>query len=70
MNKHIKGQIEQSRHLWEITAVRDLFKITIVVIIGGIAGGILGLLFAIPVAACIKIFIEEVLFPKAASNPD
>ena len=44
--------------------------ILVVVIIGGIAGGILGLLFAIPVAACIKIFIEEVLFPKAASNPD
>lgn len=44
--------------------------ILVVVIIGGITAGVLGLLFAIPVAACIKIFIEEVLLPKPASSPD
>jgi len=38
--------------------------ILVVVIIGGMAGGLLGLLFAIPMAACVKIFIEEVLWPK------
>jgi len=39
--------------------------ILVVVIIGGMVGGLLGLLFAIPVAACIKIFLEEVLWPEA-----
>jgi len=44
--------------------------ILVVVIIGGITGGLLGLLFAIPVAACIKIVLEEILYPKAVAKPD
>jgi predicted PurR-regulated permease PerM len=39
--------------------------ILVVVIIGGALGGILGLLFAIPIAACVKIFFEEVFLPQA-----
>jgi predicted PurR-regulated permease PerM len=39
--------------------------ILVVVIIGGALGGILGLLFAIPIAACVKIFFEEVILPRA-----
>ena len=39
--------------------------ILVVVIIGGMVGGLLGLLFAIPVAACIKIFLEEVMWSEA-----
>ncbi|MFO7980909.1 MAG: AI-2E family transporter [Candidatus Aminicenantes bacterium] len=35
--------------------------ILVVVFVGGWIGGLLGLLFAIPVAACIKIFWEEVI---------
>lgn len=37
--------------------------IIVVVFIGGWIGGVLGLLFAIPTAACIKIFLEEVVSP-------
>lgn len=38
--------------------------VLVVVIIGGSLGGILGLLFAIPIAACIKILLEEVILPR------
>ena len=38
--------------------------ILLVVLIGGSAGGIWGLLFAIPVAACIKIVLDEVVLPR------
>jgi len=38
--------------------------ILVVVFIGGWMGGFLGLLFAIPIAACIKILGEEVIFPR------
>lgn len=38
--------------------------ILIVVFIGGALGGILGLLLAIPVAACIKILFQEVILPR------
>ena len=46
--------------------------IRVVVFIGGWMGGVLGLLFAIPAAACIKILGEEVIFPrlkKGIQNP-
>ena len=33
----------------------------LVVLIGGVWGGLLGLLLAIPVAACVKILLEEVV---------
>jgi len=33
-------------------------------IAGGILGGFYGLLIAIPVAACLKILIREILWPK------
>jgi len=38
--------------------------VLVVVIIGGALGGIMGLLFAIPIAACIKIFLDEVILPR------
>jgi predicted PurR-regulated permease PerM len=34
------------------------------VLIGGAVGGGFGLLFAVPVAACLKIFCEEVVLPS------
>jgi predicted PurR-regulated permease PerM len=37
--------------------------IILVVIIGGVAAGVLGMLLAIPVAACAKIFFQEVALP-------
>jgi predicted PurR-regulated permease PerM len=37
--------------------------VLVVVLIGGTLAGTWGLLFAIPVAACIKIFLEEVVLP-------
>jgi predicted PurR-regulated permease PerM len=37
--------------------------ILLVVFIGGALAGVWGLLFAIPVAACIKIFLDEVVLP-------
>jgi len=40
--------------------------IILVVIIGGVMAGVLGMLLAIPVAACIKIFFEEVVLPPLA----
>jgi predicted PurR-regulated permease PerM len=38
--------------------------ILLVVFIGGAVAGVWGLLFAIPVAACIKIFLDEVVLPS------
>lgn len=38
--------------------------ILIVVFIGAAVGGVWGLLFAIPVAACLKIMIEELVLPR------
>jgi predicted PurR-regulated permease PerM len=38
--------------------------IILVVIIGGVLAGVLGMLLAIPVAACIKILSEEVVLPS------
>jgi predicted PurR-regulated permease PerM len=38
--------------------------ILIVVLLGGAVGGLLGLIFAIPVAACLKILIEEFVRPR------
>lgn len=37
--------------------------VILVVIIGGVVAGVLGMLLAIPVAACLKIFCEEVVLP-------
>jgi len=37
--------------------------IILVVFIGGSVAGVLGMLLAIPAAACIKIFFEEVVLP-------
>lgn len=37
--------------------------IILVVIIGGVVAGVLGMLLAIPIAACIRIFFEEVVLP-------
>ncbi|MGH7848274.1 MAG: AI-2E family transporter [Candidatus Binatia bacterium] len=39
--------------------------VLVVVIIGGAAAGVLGMLFAIPVAACIKILLEELVLPPS-----
>ncbi len=41
--------------------------VLIVVFIGGAFGGILGLLLAIPVAACLKILFEDVILPRVRS---
>jgi predicted PurR-regulated permease PerM len=38
--------------------------ILFVVFIGGAVAGVWGLLFAIPVAACIKIVLDEVVLPS------
>jgi len=39
-------------------------SVLFVVFLGGYIGGVLGLLLAIPLAACIKIFIYEIILPK------
>jgi predicted PurR-regulated permease PerM len=51
---------------WIQSGQTNLSAVTIilVVIIGGVVAGVLGMLLAIPVAACIKIFFEEVVLPK------
>lgn len=49
----------------------DMVSIIIVMLIGGSLFGILGLLFAVPIAACIKILWREVISPRiirAAQN--
>jgi predicted PurR-regulated permease PerM len=48
------------RHSTDMSAV----TILLVVFIGGAVGGLFGLIFAIPVAACIKIAIEEFVRPR------
>lgn len=44
----------------------DMSAVTLVIVmfIGGAVGGLFGLIFAIPVAACIKILFEEFIVPK------
>jgi predicted PurR-regulated permease PerM len=51
---------------WIQSGQTNLSAVTIilVVVIGGVVAGVLGMLLAIPVAACIKIFFEEVVLPK------
>jgi predicted PurR-regulated permease PerM len=41
----------------------SVVTIILVVIIGGVLAGVLGMLLAIPIAACVKIFFEEVVLP-------
>ncbi|WHZ25729.1 MAG: hypothetical protein OJF51_000524 [Nitrospira sp.] len=48
------------RHSTDMSAV----TILIVVFIGGAVGGLFGLIFAIPVAACLKILVEEFIKPR------
>ncbi len=48
------------RHSTDMSAV----TILIVVFMGGAIGGLFGLIFAIPVAACLKILIEEFVRPR------
>jgi predicted PurR-regulated permease PerM len=48
----------------EMSAVTVL----IVVFIGGALGGFYGLLLAIPVAACLKILLQELLLPRLERN--
>ena len=48
------------RHSTDMSAV----TILLVVFIGGAVGGLFGLIFAIPVAACIKIAVEEFVQPR------
>ncbi len=51
---------------WIQSGSTNLSAVTIllVVFIGGSVGGIWGLILAIPVAACLKIFFEEVVRPR------
>ena len=51
---------------WIQSGQTDMSAVTIilVVFIGGAVGGILGMLLAIPVAACIKILFEEAILPS------
>jgi predicted PurR-regulated permease PerM len=51
---------------WIQSQSTDMSAVTvlIVVFIGGAVGGFYGLLLAIPVAACMKILLEELLMPQ------
>lgn len=40
--------------------------VMIVIFIGGALGGFYGLLLAIPLAACLKILMQELLLPRLA----
>lgn len=42
----------------------SVVALIIVLFIGGAVGGIFGMIFAIPVAACIKIAVEELVLPR------
>lgn len=42
----------------------SVVSLIIVLFMGGAIGGIFGLIFAIPVAACIKIAVEELVLPR------
>ena len=54
---------------WIQSQALDLSATTvlIVVLIGGAVGGVLGLLLAIPMAACIKILLQEYVWPPKVS---
>lgn len=49
----------------------DPLSVLLVVLIGGSLAGLLGLILAIPAAACIKILVQELIIPKlrAKANP-
>jgi predicted PurR-regulated permease PerM len=50
----------------------DALTVMLVVLAGGALMGLLGVVLAVPVAACIKILSQEILLPKArafAENP-
>lgn len=51
---------------WVQSQSMDMHAVTvlIVVFIGGALGGFYGLLLAIPVAACLKILVQELLLPR------
>lgn len=51
---------------WVQSGETDLSAATVllVVIIGGAAAGLLGMLFAIPIAACLKILFEDLILPR------
>lgn len=51
---------------WVQSDSTDLSPVTvlIVVFIGGALGGLYGLILAIPIAACLKIFAVEILLPR------
>ena len=53
---------------WIQSQSMDMNAVTvlIVVFIGGALGGFYGLLLAIPVAACLKILVQELLLPRLA----
>jgi predicted PurR-regulated permease PerM len=42
----------------------NAFTVIVVVFIGASVGGVMGMLFAIPIAACLKILLEEVALPR------
>jgi predicted PurR-regulated permease PerM len=51
---------------WIQRGSSDMSAVTLLIVmfIGGAIGGLFGLLFAIPVAACIKILFEEFIVPR------
>lgn len=53
---------------WVQSQSMDMNAVTvlIVVFIGGALGGFYGLLLAIPIAACLKILVQELLLPRLA----
>lgn len=55
---------------WVQSQSMDMHAVTvlIVVFIGGALGGFYGLLLAIPVAACLKILVQELLLPRLARH--
>ena len=42
----------------------DPVSVLLVVMVGGAVAGLLGMLLAIPVAACVKILAKEIVLPK------
>jgi predicted PurR-regulated permease PerM len=55
---------------WVQSQSMDMHAVTvlIVVFIGGALGGFYGLLLAIPIAACLKILVQELLLPRLIRN--
>ena len=43
----------------------DPLSVMLVVLVGGSLAGLLGMLLAIPLAACVKILMQELVLPKA-----